>query len=127
MVAAYLQHMAGSRVVVMRPKLDDEVREREVVRVLKEDGISETDMEEAIVDIHMGRPFDLEITIGDGMLEALPNVVSHRRIHCDLSDPAWHGPAPDHHDRMRQLRNEVKFFSAQVVTDLLPGTGRSPK
>lgn len=81
-----------------------------VSHVLHEDGISPVEPS-TLVDIHMGVPFDLVVTLnGEGQRTSSGLGCTHR-VHCPIKDPDPADPVREHY----RLRNEVKFFSELIV------------
>jgi hypothetical protein len=115
MAAAYLRRMAGPGVQVFCPRPLGSV-DAGIVDILGEDGVSASEMEAAFLDIHMGQPFDVVITLSEEAREQLPAIRFSHRIHCPFQLPATSHTG---RDRLYRLRNEVKYFSTQVVRDLL--------
>jgi protein-tyrosine-phosphatase len=117
MTAAYLRRFAGSRVEVFRDRSDAQV-DPHIRDVLIEDGLLLSDMRATIVDIHMGEPFDLVVSLTDDGNALLPHVSGRRRMRASFEEPRP-GRDPAAREELYRLRNEIRSFSSQIVAGML--------
>lgn len=118
----YLQHFAGDRADVYSAGVEPKGVNPLAVQVMAEDGIDISHHTSNHVDEYTSLPFDYVITVCDNAREQCPFFPSRaRRFHQSFTDPG-HRPGLDALDSFRQVRDEIKAYSAQFIQEHLSET-----
>ena len=119
LAAAYLRMSVGEKAQITYVGINGAMVDDRVLRVLKEDGMDVGGWQNAIVDLHMGEAFDVVITMSEEARARVPLIRAAHRIHCPFPYVPVLGDDKQDMAQVYRLRNEVKYFSEQLVNDLL--------
>jgi protein-tyrosine-phosphatase len=118
LTAAYLRRRVGQNVHVTYVGVDGEAVDTRILQVLKEEGVEVDGSEAALVDLHRGEPFDVVITMSENARRRTPLIPGTHRIHWSLSEMHEPGAPKRNLEEVYHLRNEVKFQSERLASEL---------
>ena len=119
LTAAYLRELVGDKAQVIYVASEGDALDVRVLNVLAEDGVDPYGPQEALVDLHMGEPCDVLITLSERARKRAPSIPCAYKLHCEF--PYLSLRTGNDHDMelLYRLRNEVKFFAQKVADRLL--------
>ena len=121
MMCAYMKRFLGDQVcAVCLPGLDPSTDPR-LLRVLQEDGVELPDPTALIVDLHMGVPVHMVITLSPDAQEWAAQLTCAHRVHCDFSPASAEPLAELSIGALYRLRNEVRHFTEQLAHQMGAG------
>ena len=121
MAQAYLQLFAGDKAIVYSAGVEVHGVNPLAVASMHEDDIDISKNTSNHVEEYVGIDFDYVITVCDNAKERCPYFPSKaKKIHYNFPDPAQATGTPEEiADQFRKVRNQIKAFSRQFVTDYL--------
>ncbi|MCK8490213.1 arsenate reductase ArsC [Spirosoma sp. RP8] len=122
MAEGYLQTFAGDRAEVFSAGVAPHGVNPLAIQVMAEDGIDISHHTSNHVDEYTDQPFDYVITVCDNAREQCPYFPSSaEKIHHSFPDPG-HQPGIDALTSFRQVRDQIKAYSQELVENRLGET-----
>ena len=119
----YLRHFAGDKAKIYSAGIETHGVNPKAIQVMAEDHIDISHHTSNNVDEYTGVPFDYIITVCDNAKENCPYLPGNfKRLHYNFPDPAKAQGTPEEiMNEFRRVRNMIKVYSKDFVTELLPG------
>ncbi|OGU47160.1 MAG: hypothetical protein A3H45_01160 [Ignavibacteria bacterium RIFCSPLOWO2_02_FULL_55_14] len=128
MAEGWLRHFAGSRAEIFSAGVSPSPVNPKAVRVMLDAGIDISGQTSKHVDSLMHLDFSLVITVCDNARESCPVFPGTvRTIHRDFDDPTFAtGSEPEIMREFERVRDEIRNFANDVVTQHLPAVSDRP-
>lgn len=119
----YLRHFAGDKAKIYSAGIETHGVNPKAIQVMAEDHIDISHHTSNNVDEYTGVPFDYIITVCDNAKENCPYLPGNfKRLHYNFPDPAKAQGTPEEiMNEFRRVRDMIKIYSKDFVTELLPG------
>ncbi len=117
----YLRYFGGDKAEVYSAGVETHGVNPRAIRVMQEDGIDISGHTSNHISEYTGLSFDLVLTVCDNAKERCPFFPSSaKKIHHNFPDPAKAVGDEEHiMDQFRNVRNEIKDYCAQLISDNL--------
>lgn len=118
----YLQHFAGTKVVVYSAGIEAHGVNPKAIEIMAEDGIDISGHTSNLVDDYLNIPFDFVITVCDNANERCPYFPGKtQRFHHNFTDPAKAtGTDEEVKTVFRKVRDEVKEYCKTFIEEHIP-------
>lgn len=117
----YLRHFAGDKAEIYSAGIETHGVNPRAITTMKEDGIDISNHTSNNIDEYFKIDFDFVITVCDNAKERCPFFPTKaKRFHHNFPDPAKStGTEEEISEQFRQVRQMIKSYSQQFVTDNL--------
>ncbi len=118
---AYLRHFAGEKVEIYSAGVETHGVNPRAIAIMKEDGIDISQHTSNNIEEYFNIDFDFVITVCDNAKERCPFFPTKaKKFHQNFPDPAKAtGTEEEILEQFRQVRQMIKSYSQQFVTDNL--------
>ena len=117
----YLRHFANGNAEIYSAGVETHGVNPKAIAIMQEDGIDISDHTSNNIDEYYDIDFDFVITVCDNAKERCPFFPTKaKKFHHNFSDPAKaKGTDEEINEQFRQVRQQIKEFCEQFITDNL--------